>query len=410
MITETISNKIKKFRIPDDLKRAGVYPYFRPIEMSNDTEVIIEGKKVLMFGSNSYMGLTNHPQVKEAAKKAVEKYGTSCSGSRFLNGTSKLHIELEEKLAEFVGKEAALVFSTGYQTNLGVVATLTGRHDYILLDEMDHASIIEGSRLSFSRVFKYEHNNMFELEEFLRTINQHAVKLIVTDGVFSMEGDVAELPVITALAEKYGAMVMVDDAHSLGLLGERGQGTAAHFGLTDKVDLIMGTFSKSLASLGGFIASSSEIINYLKHHARSLIFSASIPPAAAAAALAALEIIKDEPERIEKLWENTRYMSSALKELGFDLGKSETPIIPIFIRDNYSTFWFTNELLKEGIFVNPVVSPAVKSDSSLIRISLMATHTREQIDKAIEKIYNVASGLNIVPVEIEQNGSTNHKS
>jgi 8-amino-7-oxononanoate synthase len=409
MITETISNKIKKFRIPDELKRAGVYPYFRPIEMANDTEVMIDGKRVLMFGSNSYMGLTSHPHVKDAARRALEKYGTSCSGSRFLNGTSRLHIELEEKLAEFVGKEAALVFSTGYQTNLGVVATLTGRHDYILLDEMDHASIIEGSRLSFSRVFKYEHNNMFELEELLRAINQHAVKLIVTDGVFSMEGDVADLPAIVELAEKYGAMVMVDDAHSLGILGEGGQGTAAHFGLTDKVDLIMGTFSKSLASLGGFIASSSEIINYLKHHARSLIFSASIPPAAAAAALAALEIIKNEPERIEMLWENTRYMRSTLKELGFDLGKSETPIIPVFIRDNYSTFYLTNELLKEGIFVNPIVSPAVKSDSSLIRISLMATHTREQIDKAIEKIYSVASGLEISPLVIEQNGSTNHK-
>jgi 8-amino-7-oxononanoate synthase len=409
MITETISNKIKKFKVPDDLKKAGIYPYFRPIEMSNDTEVIIDGKKVLMFGSNSYMGLTNHPKVKEAARKALERFGTSCSGSRFLNGTSKLHIELEENLADFVGKEAALVFSTGYQTNLGVVATLTGRHDYILLDEMDHASIIEGSRLSFSRVFKYSHNNMYELEELLRTINQHSIKLIVADGVFSMEGDIADLPAIVSLAEKYGAMVMVDDAHSLGILGDCGQGTAAHFGLTDKVDLIMGTFSKSLASLGGFIASSAEIINYLKHHARSLIFSASIPPSAAAAALAALEIIKEEPERIQVLWDNTRYMSSTLKELGFDIGKTETPIIPIFIRNNYSTFYFTNQLLQEGVFVNPVVSPAVKSDSSLIRISLMATHTRDQINEAIEKIYSVSAGLHISPVEIEQNGHGNYQ-
>jgi 8-amino-7-oxononanoate synthase len=403
MIPEILTNKIKKFKVPGDLKRAGIYPYFRPIEMSSDTEVIIEGKPVLMFGSNSYMGLTNHPKVKEAAKRALEKYGTSCSGSRFLNGTSKLHIELEEKLAEFTGKESALVFSTGYQTNLGVVATMTGRNDCILLDEMDHSSIIEGSRLSFSRVFKYEHNNMQELEEFLKTTNQHAVKLIVTDGVFSMEGDIAKLNTIVELAEKYKAMVMVDDAHSLGILGERGEGTASHFGLTDKVDLIMGTFSKSLASLGGFIASSAAIIDYLRHHARSLIFSASIPPTAAAAALAALEIIKNEPERIQKLWENTHYMRSSLKELGFDLGKSETPIIPIFIRDNYSTFYITNQLLKEGVFVNPVVSPAVKNDSSLIRISLMATHTRDQINRALEKIYSVSEGLNISPVEIEQN-------
>jgi 8-amino-7-oxononanoate synthase len=367
--------------------------------------VIIDGKRVLMFGSNSYMGLTNHPKVKEAAKQAVERYGTSCSGSRFLNGTSRLHVELEEKLAEFTGKEAALVFSTGYQTNLGVVATLTGRNDYILLDEMDHASIIEGSRLSFSRVFKYEHNNTVHLEELLRSINQHAAKLIVTDGVFSMEGDIAELPSIVELAEKYNALVMVDDAHSLGILGRRGEGTASHFGLTNEVDLIMGTFSKSLASLGGFIASTKEIINYLKHHSRSLIFSASIPPAAAGAALAALEIIKNEPERIKALWSNTEYMRTALLSLGFDIGKTATPIIPIFIRTDLATFHFTNELLNEGIFVNPVVSPAVKSDSSLIRLSLMATHTKEQMDIAIEKIDRVVKRSAVYANhEVHQNG------
>ena len=389
MISNTLLNRIRKFKAAEYLKRAGIYPYFRPIEMGSDTDVIIDGQRVLMFGSNSYMGLTNHPQVKEAAKKAIEKYGTSCSGSRFLNGTSKLHIELEEKLAEFTGKEAALVYSTGYQTNLGVVATLTGRNETILLDEMDHASIIEGSRLSFSRTYKFAHSNMCELEALLRSLSAEVPKLIVTDGVFSMEGDIADLPSIVRLAEKYKALVMVDDAHALGILGSQGKGTAAHFGLTREVDLIMGTFSKSLASLGGFIAASGEIINYLKHYSRSLIFSASIPPASAGAALAALEIIKSEPERIEALWENTRYMHTALSALGFDLGKTETPIIPIFIRDDMATFHFTNQLLKEGVFVNPVVSPAVKSDSSLIRLSLMATHTKEQMDRAIEKIYKV---------------------
>jgi 8-amino-7-oxononanoate synthase len=301
-----------------------------------------------------------------------------------------------------------LVFSTGYQTNLGVVATLTGRNDYILLDEMDHASIIEGSRLSFSRVFKYEHNNMSEVENLLRTVNQNATKLIVTDGVFSMEGDVAELPAIVDLAEKYNAMVMVDDAHSLGILGKNGEGTAAHFDLTSKVDLIMGTFSKSLASLGGFVASTKEIIDYLKHHSRSLIFSASIPPAAAGTALAALEIIKSEPERIKALWDNTEYMRASLLSLGFDLGKSSTPIIPIFIRNDLATFHFTNELLNKGVFVNPVVSPAVKSNSALIRLSLMATHTRLEIDEAVEKIYQVVKHAGVLNGhEIHSNGYSN---
>jgi 8-amino-7-oxononanoate synthase len=364
----------------------------------------------LMFGSNSYMGLTNHPKVKEAASVALERFGSSCSGSRFLNGTSKLHIQLEERLADFVGKEAALVFSTGYQTNLGVVATLTGRHGVLLLDELDHASIIEGSRLSFSRVLKFAHNDMNELENQLRSIDDDRIRMIVVDGIFSMEGDVADLPSIVKLANKYGAALMVDDAHALGVLGKHGEGTAAHFGLTNEVDLIMSTFSKSLASLGGFVASNKDIINYLKHNARSMIFSASIPPSAAAAALAALEIIQAEPERLENLWANTRYATETLKNLGFDVGKTETPIIPIYIRDDMTTFKFTNRLFEEGVFVNPVVSPAVKSDSSLIRMSLMATHSIKQIEQAIDKINKVAKELGVFALQelIAANG-TNHR-
>lgn len=409
MVSHTLHQKMKKFTIPAELKKAGIYPYFKTIEENHDTEVIIGGKRVLMFGSNSYMGLTNHPKVKEAAGKALERYGSSCSGSRFLNGTSKLHIQLEEKLAEFVGKEAALVFSTGYQTNLGVVATLTGRHGVLLLDELDHASIIEGSRLSFSRVLKFSHNDMTELENQLRSIDDDRIRMIVVDGVFSMEGDVADLPSLVKLANKYGAALMVDDAHALGVLGKHGEGTAAHFGLTNEVDLIMSTFSKSLASLGGFVASNKDIINYLKHNARSMIFSASIPPSAAAAALAALEIIKSEPDRLEKLWANTRYATETLKNLGFDVGKTETPIIPIYIRDDMTTFKFTNRLFEEGVFVNPVVSPAVKSDSSLIRISLMATHSIAQIEEAIDKINKVAKELGVFALQEMLANGTNHR-
>lgn len=396
MLQTILSEKLTSFTIPAELRKAGLYPYFRPIEANNDTEVTIGGKKLLMFGSNSYMGLTNHPKVKEAAKKAVDQYGSSCSGSRFLNGTSKLHIELEERLADFVGKEAALIFSTGFQTNLGTVSALTGRQGTIFLDELDHASIIEGSRLSFSRVLKFAHNNMHDLEEMLQVVPEENIKLIVVDGIFSMEGDLCDLPRIVNLANKYGAAVMVDDAHALGVIGKNGRGTADHFGLTHDVDVIMGTFSKSLASLGGFIASTADVIEFLKHTSRPLIFSASIPPSAAAAALAALEVIQSEPERIDQLWENTRYVSNAIREMGFDTNSSETPIIPIYIRDNHLTFLFTQRLFEEGIFVNPVVSPAVKSDSSLIRMSMMATHTRAQLDEALEKIEKVASELQLL--------------
>lgn len=371
----------------NSIKEKGIYPYFRPISSSQDTEVDIDGKKVLMFGSNSYLGLTSHPKVKEAAIRAIEKYGTGCAGSRFLNGTLDLHIELEQRLAEFVGKEAALVFSTGFQSNLGALSCLTGRNDYIILDELDHASLIDGSRLSFSKVVKYRHNNMEDLEAKLQAMPQSSVRLIAIDGVFSMEGDIARLPEIVALADAYGANIMVDDAHSLGVIGVNGAGTASHFGLTDKVDVIMGTFSKSFASLGGFIAGDKEIIEYLKHYARPLVFSASMTPSAVASVIATLDIVQTEPEHIQRLWDNTNYARTLLKEAGFDTGTvSETPIIPIYIRSEDNVFRVTRMLQEDGLFVNPVVPPAVQPDATLIRFSLMATHTFSQIETAVDKL------------------------
>lgn len=378
--------KSAAYKAAERAKAEGAYPYFRSIESAQDTEVIIEGQKVLMFGSNAYLGLTNHPKVKEAATKAIELYGTGCAGSRFLNGTLDIHLELENRLAEYVGKDAALVFSTGFQVNLGVISSLTGRNDYIILDEFNHASIIDGSRLSFSKVLKYKHNDMQDLEQKLRKLPEGSIKLIVVDGVFSMEGDIVKLPELVALAEQYGGSIMVDDAHGLGVIGEQGAGTASHFGLTDQVDLIMGTFSKSLASLGGFIASDYDTIQYLKHHARSLIFSASMSPASVASTIAALDIIQSEPERLEQLWNNTRYAMKLLQEEGLELGPTESPIIPIFIRDNDKTFQVTRVLQDNGIFVNPVVAPAVPADSTLIRLSIMATHTFSQIEEAVAKI------------------------
>ena len=375
---------------------AGIYPYFREIESDQDTVVMMDGKKVLMFGSNSYLGLTNHPKVKQAAKDAIDKYGTGCAGSRFLNGTLDIHIKLENKLAELVGKDGALCYSTGFQVNLGVVSLLAGRHDYLLLDELDHASIIEGSRLSFSKVLKFAHNNMEALEAKLKVCEHDKLKLIVVDGIFSMEGDIINLPDVVKLAEKYNASIMVDDAHSLGVIGKNGAGTASHFGLTEKVDLIMGTFSKSFASLGGFIAADKEVINFIKHNSRSLIFSASMTPASAAAVLASIEIMEKEPERIKHLWDMTHLALNGFRDAGFDTGKSETPIIPLFIRDDIKALQLTQVLLADGVFVNPVVSPAVPKEDCLIRYSLMATHTKEQVEISVERITKAAKALGIL--------------
>lgn len=391
-----LQSVLSKYDAPQKAMEAGIYPYFREIESDQDTVVTIKGKKVLMFGSNSYLGLTNHPKIKEAAKKAIDKYGTGCAGSRFLNGTLDIHIQLEERLADLVGKDGALCYSTGFQVNLGVVSVLTGRGDHVFLDELDHASIIEGSRLSFSKVLKFAHNDMNALESKLKHCTSESMKLIVVDGIFSMEGDIVKLPELVALADKYDATIMVDDAHSIGVLGKDGSGTASHFGLTDKVDLIMGTFSKSLASLGGFIASDKHTINFIKHNSRSLIFSASMTPASAASVLAAIDIMVSEPERINHLWEITRHALKGFKEMGFDTGKSETPIIPLFIRDNIKALLLTQALLADGIFVNPVVSPAVPKEDCLIRYSLMATHTKEQVELSIEKITKAAKELGIL--------------
>jgi 8-amino-7-oxononanoate synthase len=391
-----LTNKLAGYDAPQRAMQAGIYPYFRAIESEQDTVVHINGKEVLMFGSNSYLGLTNHPKVKEAAKAAIDKYGTGCAGSRFLNGTLDIHIKLEGKLASLVKKDEALCYSTGFQVNLGVVSLLAGRNDYLLLDELDHASIIEGSRLSFSKVLKFDHNNMAALESKLKLCEKDRIKLIVVDGVFSMEGDIVKLPEIVELAQKYDASIMVDDAHSLGILGENGSGTSSHFGLTDNVDLIMGTFSKSFASLGGFIAADKEVINFIKHNSRSLIFSASMTPASVASVLASIEIMETEPERIKHLWEMTAHALSGFKSAGFDTGKSETPIIPLFIRDDIKALQLTQELLKDGVFVNPVVSPAVPKEDCLIRYSLMATHTKEQVETSIEKITKAARALGVL--------------
>ena len=372
-----LENKLARYDEPQKAKAAGIYPYFRAISSEQDTEVIMNGKKVLMFGSNCYSGLVNDERIKQAAIEATEKYGTGCAGSPFLNGTLDLHKQLERKLAEYEGKEDAMIYSTGFGVNLGVISTLTGRDDYILWDEQDHASIIEGRRLSFSNSLKYKHNDMASLEAQLKKCEPDRVKLIVTDG--------------------YNANIMVDEAHGIGVFGEGGRGVCDHFGLRDEVDLIMGTFSKSIASLGGFIATSKTITNYLRHHSRSYIFTASITPASTAAAMKAIDIMIAEPERQEHLWKITHEALQGFRDMGCEIGHTETPIIPLFIRDNNKTFAITRDLLNEGIFVNPVVSPAVAPNDTLIRFSLMATHTHEQVSYALEKIQKVFRSYGLVP-------------
>jgi len=379
-----LQKKLSEYNLPQLFQAKDMYPFYHKLETGQDTEVYMNGKKILMFGSNSYLGLTNHPELIKAATNALNKYGTGASGSRLMNGNLDLHEELEEKLAQFVGKPAATIFSTGFQANIGAIPSILGRNDYLVIDEKSHASIIEGSRLAFAKTLKYKHNDMLSLEKILTKTDKTKITLIVTDGVFSMEGDIAPLDKITELAEKYNASIMLDDAHGLGVMGLDGSGTASHFNLIDKTDIIMGTFSKSLASLGGFVASDKDTINYVKHHARSLIFSAGIPPASAATVLKALEIIKTEPHRIEKLWENTKYAKKCLIDANFEIGNSESPIFPIFVGENVKTYAFASVLIKNGLYVNPVVHPAVEEGKGILRFSLMATHTYDQINQAVD--------------------------
>ena len=386
-----------KYTLADEVKAKGVYPYYRPISSGQDPLVTMaDGSKVLMFGSNSYLGLSDDPRLKEAAIAAVKKYGTSCSGSRFLNGTLDIHQELEEKLARFVGKQEAVTYSTGFQVNLGVVGCLGFRGGFISLDSLDHACIIDGSRLSFSEVRKFRHNDMADLEKKLWLTPRNANKLIVVDGVYSMEGDLAPVPKLVELCEKYNASLMIDDAHGLGVVGENGSGTASHFGLTDKVDLIMGTFSKSFGSLGGFIAGDHEVINYLKHNSRTLIFSASMTPAAVAAASKALDIMIEEPERREHLWELTNHAHKAFKDAGFDIGHTQSPIIPLFVRDTIKAMTIVKLAYEAGVFITPVIAPAVPEKDVLIRFALMATHSIEQVDEAVEKLTKIFKQLEII--------------
>ncbi len=389
-----IFDKCSGFTKAREFMSIGMYPYFRVIESAQDPEVTIDGRRMIMVGSNNYLGLTNHPEVKEAAIAAIKKYGSGCAGSRFLNGTLDIHVKLEEKLARFTGKEAALVFSTGFQVNLGVISALVGKNDIVIIDKMDHASIIDGARLSFGDTKKFRHNDMADLDRLLTDFNGRS-KLIVVDGVFSMEGDIANLPEIVRIARKHGAGIMVDDAHGIGVLGPGGRGTAEHFGIEDDIDLLMGTYSKSLASIGGFIAGREDVIHYIKHFARSLIFSASPPPSTVASVNAALDIIEREPERIERLWKNTRFMLKGLKDLGFDTGSSETPIIPVAIGEDETAFKMAMMLHEEGVFANVAVSPAVPVGKALIRTSYMATHTHEHLGKVLEAFKKVgrATGL-----------------
>ena len=391
-----LEERYKNYRVPQEYMKQGVYPYFREITSKQATEVEMAGHKVLMFGSNAYTGLTGDERVIEAAKKALDKYGSGCAGSRFLNGTLDIHVQLEKELAEFVHKDEALCFSTGFTVNSGVIATVVGKGDYIICDDRDHASIVDGRRLSFARTLHYKHNDMDDLERVLKTLPYEAVKLILVDGVFSMEGDLAKLPEIVALKKKYNCSIMVDEAHGLGVFGKQGRGVCDHFGLSDEVDLIMGTFSKSLASIGGFIAADKETINYLRHTSRTYIFSASDTPAATAAALEALHIIQEEPERIEHLWDITNYALKRFQEEGFEIGDSESPIIPLYVRDIHKTFLVTQAAFEAGVFINPVIPPACAPQDTLIRFSLMASHSKEEVERGVQILKKVFVDLGII--------------
>lgn len=392
-----LQDKYKSYREPQKFMDAGVYPYFREITSKQGTEVTdIEGNKILMFGSNAYTGLPNDPRVIKAAQRALEKYGSGCAGSRFLNGTLDLHVQLEKELAAFEGKDEALVFSTGFSVNAGVLSVVVGRGDYVICDDRDHASIVDGRRLSFATQLRYKHNDMEDLERVLQRLPHEAVKLIVVDGVFSMEGDLANLPAIVELKHKYNCSIMVDEAHGLGVFGRQGRGVCDHFGLTDEVDLIMGTFSKSLASIGGFIAGDKDTINYLRHTCRTYIFSASNAPAATAAALEALHIIEQEPERLEQLWKVTNYALKRFKEEGFEIGETESPIIPLYVRDIEKTFVVTKLAYEAGVFINPVIPPACAPQDTLVRFALMATHTEKQVERGVQALTKIFKAQGII--------------
>ena len=391
-----LQERYKNYREPQKFMEAGVYPYFREITGKQGTEVEMGGHKVLMFGSNAYTGLTGDQRVIDAAKKALDQYGSGCAGSRFLNGTLDLHVKLEKELAEFEGKDDSLCFSTGFSVNAGVIAMVVGRNDYVICDDRDHASIVDGRRLSFAHQLKYKHNDMEDLEKILQKLPYEAVKLIVVDGVFSMEGDLANLPEIVKLKHKYNCSIMVDEAHGLGVFGRDGRGVCDHFGLTDEVDLIMGTFSKSLASIGGFIAGDADTINFLRHTCRTYIFSASDTPAATAAALEALHIVRSEPERIEALWKVTKYALKRFKEEGFEIGETESPIIPLYVRDVEKTFIVTARAFDNGVFINPVIPPACAPQDTLVRFALMATHTEEQVERGVQILKKVFKEQNII--------------
>ena len=387
--------KCTKYTTAKEVMAAGFYPYFRVVESEQNPEVIVEGKKMIMLGSNNYLGLTSHPKVKEAAIEAVKKYGSGCAGSRFLNGTLDIHVQLEEKLAKFFRKENALTFSTGYQTNLGIISSIAGKDDVVVIDKLDHASIIDACRLSYADVKKFKHNDMKSLEFILSECGDRG-KLVVIDGVYSMEGDIAPLPEIVKVCKKYGARIMVDDAHGVGVLGKTGRGTAEHFGLEKDVDIIMGTYSKSMASIGGFVAASEDVIHYIKHTSRPLIFSASPPPASVASVIAALDVIDQEPERRERLWHNTNKMMKAFKKMGYDTGTSETPIIPLLMGEMERAFMMWKILSDEGVFVNPVAPPATPPGRCLIRTSYMATHTDEQLDRVLVIMEQAGKKLGVI--------------
>lgn len=384
-----LQERYKAYREPQKFKALGVYPYFRAITSKQNTEVEMEGHKVLMFGSNAYTGLTNDQRILDAAKAAIDKYGSGCAGSRFLNGTLDLHIQLEKELSEFVGKDDSLCFSTGFSVNQGVIPALLSKDDFVICDDRDHASIVDGRRLAFAKQLHYKHNDMEDLERVLQRLPYEAVKLIVVDGVFSMEGDLAKLPEIIELKHKYNCSVMVDEAHGIGVFGRQGRGVCDYFGLTDEVDLIMGTFSKSLASIGGFIAGDADTINWLRHSCRTYIFSASNTPAATAAAMEALHIIQKEPERIEALWKVTKYALKRFKEEGFEIGDTESPIIPLYVHDVEKTFKVTALAFNAGVFINPVIPPACAPQDTLVRFALMATHTEEQVERGVQALKKI---------------------